>query len=71
MAFGNKGGGSRTGPKYKQQITVGLGDGDFEYLSKLKRIRGGSLAEELRRCVQHCRTVDAIPPHRLFAEAAE
>lgn len=60
MAFGNRGGGSRTGPKYRQQITAGLDDADFEYLSKSKRLRGGSLADELRRCIAHCRTVDEL-----------
>lgn len=60
MAFGNRGGRSKNGPKYRHQCTVPVDDADFEYLSKMKRLRGGSLADQLRCCIAHCRDTDAL-----------
>lgn len=51
MAFGNKGGGSRTGPKYPQQVTVGVTD---EHLKFLKSRSVISLADALRDCIEEC-----------------
>lgn len=67
--FGNKGGGHRNkggsirGPKFKHQASVGLSEDDYQYLIKIKRMGAGSLSEELRRCVAHCREHDAIPQY--------
>ena len=62
----NKGGGGThkiLGPRFPQQTTVPLDDEQYVYLAKMKRIRGGSLAEEVRRCIAHCIRTDALQPH--------
>lgn len=51
MAFGNKGGGSRTGPKYPQQVTVGVTDEHLKFLKSRSII---SLADALRDCIEAC-----------------
>jgi len=55
MSFGNAGGGSRTGRKYVEQITVGLTPEDFAYLRRLQK---QSLAEALRQCIARCKQED-------------
>jgi hypothetical protein len=56
MSFGNTGGGHRTGPKYREQTTVGLTPEQFAYLRRRDTV---SLADALRQCVVECMEKDS------------
>lgn len=56
MPFGNRGGGSRTGRKYPEQVTVSLTE---EHLSFLRGHSAVSLADALRRCIEDCMDIES------------
>lgn len=67
MAFGNKGGGCRTGPKYRGQVTAGMTDEHMRFLRHYSRTNMTTLADALRVCVERCMAEQKDPAQRELA----
>lgn len=61
MSFGNKGGGSRNGRQYPEQVTTSLTAEHYAYLQLKRRHEIGhlSLADVMRECIERCQVLDA------------
>lgn len=61
MSFGNKGGGSRSGRQYPEQVTTSLTAQHYYYLQLKRRHEIGhlSLADVMRECIERCQKLDA------------